>query len=155
MKKKILFVCLGNICRSPMAEFYMKDLLEKRGETGFEIASAGTSGEEEGNPVHRGTERVLRAAGIPCGVRRARRLTAVDGAYYDLIVGMDARNVADILRIIGKDKADKVARLLDFTGEKRDVADPWWTGDFNAAFRDVSAGCEALYRKIKSENERA
>lgn len=144
--KKVLFVCLGNICRSPMAEFYMKRFVEEKGASArYEIASAATSGEEVGSPVHAGTRRKLAEIGISVSGKTARRLTAEDGAHYDFIVVMDGRNLRDARRIVGERAADKVVRLLDFTEDKRDVADPWYTGDFDATFRDVSAGCAALY----------
>ncbi len=135
-----------------MAEFYMRDYVNKRGRGGdYEIASAATSNEEIGNPVHCGTKKKLAELGISAAGKRARRLTAADGEYYDYIVGMDGRNVRDILRIVGG-HGEKVFRLLDVASERRDVADPWYTGDFDATLRDVKIGCEALF-KLTENNE--
>ena len=144
--KRILFVCLGNICRSPMAEFYFKDYIKMHGAAErYEVASAGTSGEEAGNPVYPPARRKLAENGIDAAGKRARRLTAADGAYYDVILAMDMHNVRDARRIVGEENARKVVRLLELAGEARDVADPWYTGDFDATMRDVEKGCKALF----------
>ena len=147
---KILFVCHGNICRSPMAECVLQDMLAKRGlARQFEVASAATSTEEIGNPVHHGTLQVLRRQGITGCDHRAVQMTQADYDHYDLIVGMDSANLRNILRITGGDVKGKVCRLLDFTTAPRDIADPWYTGDFDATFRDVHAGCNALLKGLK------
>ena len=149
---KILFVCHGNICRSPMAECVLQDMLARRGLAGqFEVASAATSTEEIGNPVHPGTLRVLRRQGITGCDHRAVQMTQADYDHYDLIVGMDSANLRNILRITGGDAKGKVCRLLDFITAKGDIADPWYTGDFDTTFRDVYAGCGALLEALKKQ----
>ena len=144
--KKILFVCHGNICRSPMAEFVLKDMVRKRGLEGlYEIASAATSREEIGNPVYPPARRKLSEHGIGCGVHHARQMTKYDYGYYDLIICMDHANCRNAARITGGDPQNKIRLLLDFTGRPgQEVADPWYTGDFEAAWRDVLEGCEGL-----------
>lgn len=142
---KILFVCHGNICRSPMAEFVMKDMVSRAGlSDDFEIASAATSREEIGNPVHYGTRNILKKYGISTEGKYARRMTAEDYRKYDLLIGMEQVNIRNILRITGGDPDGKVVRLLDYTDEPRDIADPWYTGEFDLTFQDVKEGCEAL-----------
>ena len=143
---KILFVCHGNICRSPMAEFVLKDLVKKRGLEGrYEIASAATSREELGNPVYPPARRKLAEHGIGCAGHQARQMTKHDYAYYDLIVCKDHANLHNAARITGGDAENKLRLLLDFAGRPgQEVADPWYTGDFEAAWRDVLAGCEGL-----------
>lgn len=142
---KILFVCHGNICRSPMAEFVMKDMVSKAGlSDDFEIASAATSREEIGNPVHYGTRNILKKYGISTEGKYARRMTASDYRKYDLLIGMEQVNVRNILGITGGDPEGKVVRLLDYTDNPRDIADPWYTGEFDLTYRDVKEGCEAL-----------
>lgn len=149
---KILFVCHGNICRSPMAEFVMRDLLEKRGLANVvEVASAATSSEELGNPVHRGTRAKLASVGISCAGKTARRLAARDYEDFDLLVGMDEANVRNMRRLFGGDPAGKVRLLLEFTGEGRPIADPWYTGDFDATYDDVLAGCTALLEHLEAQ----
>ena len=144
MVTKILFVCHGNICRSPMAEFVMKDMVERAGlEWKFEIASAATSTEEIGNPVHRGTREKLRSVGISCAGKTARQMTKRDYDEYDLFVGMDRYNIRNMQRITGGDPEGKIRMLLG-----RDVADPWYTGDFEATYRDVVEGCTALLEEF-------
>lgn len=146
---KILFVCLGNICRSPMAEFLMKELVRQKGLSAqFEIASAATSDEEVGNPVYPPVRALLADRGISCKGKTARQLTAADYDKFDYIVGMDAANRRNMLRLFGGDPKGKVSLLLDRTGQNRDVADPWYTRDFHAAERDISLGCAALLEKI-------
>lgn len=149
---KILFVCHGNICRSPMAEFVMKSMAEKRGAGGrLHIASAATSDEETGNDIHRGTRDILRVKGIPFTKRRARRLEKKDYAEYDYIIGMDSMNLRNMKYILGEDTENKIHLLLDFSENPRDIADPWYTGDFDAAYNDVTEGCAALMDKILRE----
>ncbi len=142
---KILFVCHGNICRSPMAEFVMKDMVQKRGiAQHFEIASAATSTEEIGNPVHYGTRNKLAKVGISTAGKYARQMTKRDYGYYDYLIGMDTWNIRNMNRICGSDPQGKIVKLLDLTARPGDVADPWYTGDFEATYRDVVEGCEAL-----------
>lgn len=135
-----------------MAEFVMRDMLEKRGVTGVETASAATSTEELGNPVHRGTRAVLERLGIDCSAKRARQITASDYAEYDLIIGMDTANIRNMTRYWG-DKQHKLRRLLDFTERRgEDISDPWYTGDFERTYRDIKEGCEALLRQLTIDN---
>ena len=149
---RILFVCHGNICRSPMAEFVMKDLVKKAGlEERFQIASAATSTEEIGNPVYPPARRKLAEHGIDCAGKTARQLTKADYARYDLLIGMDRANIRNMNRICGGDTDGKIKLLLDYTDRPGDVADPWYTGDFDATWRDVLAGCGGLLRAIKEE----
>ena len=144
-KVKILFICHGNICRSPMAEFVMKDMVKKaRLEWKFDIASAATSTEEIGNPVHWGTREKLSQAGISCKGKTARQMTKRDYAEYDLLIGMDRANIRNMTRISGGDPDGKIHMLLDYAGIHREVADPWYTGDFDATYTDVVTGCKAL-----------
>ncbi len=146
---KILFVCHGNICRSPMAEFVLRDLVQRRGSGNrFEIASAATSTEEIGNPVHPGTRKILSRLGISCAGKHARQLIYSDGQHYDYIIGMDQRNMVNMNRILGNEAKNKLHKLLDFTGEYRDVDDPWYSGDFEKTYEDVLNGCEALLELI-------
>ena len=141
---KILMVCHGNICRSPMAEFVLREMLKKRGVEGVEVASAATSTEEIGNGVHRGTVRILHSLGIDCSFKRARQMTRADYVEYDLLLGADSRNIVNMKRIAGADPDGKILRLLDFTDRPRDISDPWYTGDFDTTYSDVKEGCEAL-----------
>lgn len=148
---RILFVCHGNICRSPMAEFVMKDLVEKRGLSGqFFIESAATSTEEIGNPVHRGTRKILDRLGISCAEKRARQLKRTDYDTFDYLIGMDEANVRNMNRICGGDPETKIYKLLDFTDEPRSISDPWYTGDFEATFHDVRDGCDSLLLRLTS-----
>jgi len=147
---KILMVCHGNICRSPMAEFVMKDLVKKAGlEWAFEIASAATSTEEIGNPVYPPARRKLAEHGIGCAGKTARQLQRDDYAYYDYLIGMDSANLRNMRRICGGDPDGKISLLLDHTDRPADVADPWYTGDFEATWRDVLEGCSRLLEKLK------
>ena len=149
MKKKILFVCHGNICRSPMAEFVMKWLVKEAGREGeFEIASAATSTEEIGNPVYPPARRKLAEHGISSAGKYARQITRRDYQYYDLIVGMDQWNLRNMRRMLGGDPDGKICLLMDYTDRPGDVADPWYTGDFEATWRDVLEGCEGMLEKI-------
>lgn len=142
---KILFVCYGNICRSPMAEYVMKDLVSQYGVyDGFVIESAATSAWEVGNPAHWGTKERLEQEGIDCSAHKARQVVSSDYEKYDYIVGMDQSNVDDLRRKFGGDKSAKVYRLLEFAGEERDIADPYYTGDFNATYEDVKDGCVGM-----------
>ena len=146
---KILFVCHGNICRSPMAEFVMKDLVRKAGlETRFVIESKAARRDELGNDTHYGTRAKLRQMGIPFAKRRATLLSKADYAAYDYLVAMDAENVHDMLRLFGGDPNGKIYKLLRFADEDRDVADPWYTGNFDETYEDVLKGCTALLRMI-------
>lgn len=147
---KILFVCHGNICRSPMAEFVMKDLVEKASlREQFEIASAATSTEELGNPVYPPARRKLAEHGIGCAGHAARQMQRADYDHYDLLIGMDNANVRNMRRICGGDPEGKIRMLMDYTGCCREVADPWYTGDFEQTWRDVWDGCQALLRDLQ------
>ena len=149
----ILFVCLGNICRSPMAEFVFRDLVQKRGlGDRFHIASAATSAEELGNPVHPGTRRRLAREGISTAGKTAVQLTRRDYGRYDLLIGMEQRNLSAMLRILGGDPQGKVRRLLAFTGSPRDISDPWYTGDFDRTYDDVWEGCLGLLEYLEAES---
>ena len=142
---RILFVCHGNICRSPMAEFIMKELVKQRGlEARFEIASAATSDEETGNPVYPPVRALLSARGISCAGKTAVRLRAADYGRWDYFIGMDGANRRNMQRLFGGDPQGKVSLLLDYTERPRDVADPWYTRDFHAAEADIDRGCAAL-----------
>ena len=146
---RILFVCLGNICRSPMAEFIFKDLAAKAGRGAeFEAASAGTSSEEYGNPVYPPARRKLAEHGIACAGKTARQLTRADYDRYDLLIGMESRHLSAMRRICGGDPAGKMHRLLDYTDRPADIADPWYTGDFDAAWNDIESGCRALLGQL-------
>ena len=147
---RILFVCHGNICRSTMAEFVLKDMVAARGMADeFSIASAATSTEEIGNPVHPGTQRMLREHGIGgFQAKRARQLTRADYDGYDLIIGMDAANIRNMNRMLGGDPDGKIHKLLEFAGSVRDVADPWYTGDFDTTYEDVLDGCKGLLEHL-------
>ena len=142
---KVLFICHGNICRSTMAEYVLKHLTTQRGIAHqFHIDSAATSTEEIGNPVHSGTRLKLAQENIPCGNHRARQITKQDYQNFDYIIGMDTYNIKNIARIVGFDIDNKVHKLLDFTNRKGDIADPWYTGNFDATYRDVLEGCQGL-----------
>lgn len=147
---KILFICHGNICRSPMAEFVMKDLVRKAGlESQFHIASAATSTEEIGSPVYPPARRKLAEHGINCSGKTARQLTRADYDRYDLLIGMDNANLRNMRRICGGDSDGKIRLLLEFTGRSGEVADPWYTGDFETTWRDVLEGCSGLLRHLQ------
>ena len=147
--KRILFVCHGNICRSPMAEFVMKDLVMKAGrEAEFYIESAATSTEEIGNPVYPPARRKLAEHGIGCAGKTARQMRSADYDRFDLIVGMDSWNLRNMHRICGGDPEGKIHLLMDFTPRPGDVADPWYTDDFEATWRDVLEGCTAILHQI-------
>ena len=144
---KILFVCHGNICRSPMAEFIMKHIT--RDIPDLYIASAATSTEEIGNGVHYGTAGILKRKGIANPGHRAVRMTRRDYDEYDYIIGMDEWNIRNIIRITGGDPDGKIYKLLDFTERCGDIADPWYTHDFATTYNDVYEGCEGLMKHIK------
>ena len=146
---RILFVCHGNICRSPMAEYVMKDLVNKAGlSEEFFISSAATSREELGNGVYPPARRMLAEHGITCAGHAARQITAKDYRDYDYIIGMDEENLRNMRRVFSGDPDRKVSLLLDHAGRGGDVADPWYTGDFEATWRDVNDGCHALLREF-------
>lgn len=154
MEKKIrlLFVCHGNICRSPMAEFVMKALAAKAGlAERLEIASAATSTEEIGNPVYPPAQRKLAEHGIGCAGKTARQMTRRDYEAYDYLIAMDRNNLRNMQRFVGSDPAGKVSLLMDHTACPGDVADPWYTGDFDATWRDVAEGCAALLEELKGK----
>ncbi len=147
---KILFVCHGNICRSPMAEFVMKDLVKKAGlETEFLIKSAATSTEEIGNPVYPPARRKLAEHGISCAGKTSRQLTGADYDQYDLLIGMDRANIRNMNRICSGDPEGKLHLLMEYTDRPGDVADPWFTGDFETTWRDVLVGCKGLLQAVK------
>lgn len=142
---KIMFVCHGNICRSPMAEFIFKKLISERGVASeFSVASSATSCEELGNPVYPPAAAMLRRIGIDPRGKRAVRLQSSDYDKYDLFIGMDGANVKNMHRIFSSDPKSKIALLLDYVGERRDVADPWYSGNFEQAYFDIHRGCIAL-----------
>ena len=148
---KIMFVCHGNICRSPMAEFVMRDMVKKCGlDSEFYITSSATSTEEIGNDIHRGTRATLTKYSIPFAPRRAVQLTRADYEKYDLFVGMDTANIRNMHRLFGTDPDEKIAKLLDFTSRGGDVADPWYTGNFEETYKDVTEGCRALLDELSN-----
>ena len=149
---KILFVCHGNICRSPMAEFVLKQLIKEQGlEQHFLIDSAATSTEEIGNGVHHGTKRKLAEVGVSCLNHKAIQMTRTDYEAYDYLIGMDSANIRNMQRICGGDADCKIHRLLDFTMNERDIADPWYTGNFDKTYEDIDEGCRALLSYLKQE----
>lgn len=166
----VLFVCHGNICRSTMAEYVMRHLVRERGlEDAIACDSAATSTEELGNPVHSGTRRVLERHGIACGNHRARQMGRADYEAYDLLIGMDQNNVDNMVRLLlgrtgwsrwhldasdvaAADPQGKVRKLLDWAPRPRDIADPWYTHDFDTTFADVLEGCETLLDALVAES---
>ena len=152
---KILFVCHGNICRSPMAAFVMKDLVKKAGlASQFQIESAATSREEIGNPIYPPARRKLAEHGISCDGHTARQLTNADYEKYDLLIGMDRANLRDMYRICGGDPDGKLHLLMDYTDRPGDVADPWYTEDFESTWQDVLSGCQGLLHKLMEGNKK-
>lgn len=150
---KVMFVCLGNICRSPMAEFVFKSIVKNQDYADkFEISSSATSREEEGNGMHTGTRRKLEQLGIPYTIHRATQFTVQDYKHYDYILVMESRNIGGLLRIIGNDNADKIHKLLDFASGG-DIADPWYTGNFDDTYRDVVAGCNGFLEYLKKQEK--
>ena len=145
---KILFVCHGNICRSPMAEFVMKELLRRAGRGDIEVESSALHTDEIGNGIHRGTRAKLREMGIPFSPRAAWLLTAAKAHEYDLLIGMDDNNIADLRRLVDPEDRPKIRKLLSFAGSDRPIADPWYTGDFDATYNDILEGCTALLRTL-------
>jgi len=150
---KLLFVCHGNICRSPMAEFVMKDIVRKNGLSDeIYVESCATSTEEIGNDIHYGTKRKLTEKGIPFERRGARQITKKDYDNFDYVILMDSYNTRNLKRIIPDDTKNKVFKLLDFSERKgEDIADPWYTGNFDETYNEVLEGCQGLFEKIKSE----
>lgn len=152
---KILFVCHGNICRSPMAELIFKDMAKRAGIADkFYVSSAATSSEEiwggVGNPVYPPAQRELSKHGISCGGKRAVRLKKDDYEKYDYIIGMDSENMRNMQRLFDGDSQGKLYKLLTFAGSERDVSDPWYTGDFLRAYADIEKGCKALFDKLNN-----
>ena len=147
---KILFICHGNICRSPMAEFLLKDIVNKRGlADAFEIASAATSREEIGNPVHYGTRNKLAQFGISVAGKHAVQVTKRDYEHYDLLLVMDSNNIRNLRRVLGEDTQNKVHLLLDYTERKGEsIADPWYTGDFDVTYDDIMEGLAGLLEQL-------
>ena len=151
--KKILFVCHGNICRSPMAEFVLKDMVAKRKIShNFHIESSATSREEIGNDIHYGTKNKLKKVGVPFTPRRATQITKSDYDKYDFILCIDNNNIRNLSRIIPNYKDDKIKILLDFSNNPRNIADPWYTGNFEDTYNDIIEGCEALLNYIEKNN---
>ena len=149
---KVLFICHGNICRSTMAQSVLTHLVAQRGLADqFHIDSAATSREEIGNPPHYGTRRKLEAEGIPLVPHQAVQMTRNDYLEYDYLIGMDTANIRNMQRIAGGDSKGKIYKLLTFAGVGRDVADPWYTGDFDATYRDVKAGCEGFLEYLREQ----
>lgn len=144
---RVLFVCLGNICRSPMAEAVFKDIVDKKGMANeFYIESAATSTEEIGSPVHYGTRKKLASVGISVEGKTARQIKREDYDKFDYILAMESRNITDILKIVGADPENKVHRLLDFSDNPRDIADPWYTHNFDVTYDDIVEGCNTLIK---------
>ena len=155
---KVLFICHGNICRSPMAEFIFKDMVACRGLSDqFYIASAATSTEEiwngQGNPVYPPARQELARHGISCEGKRAVQIQKSDYDKYDYLLGMEQRNIRNMMRILGRDPKKKVHRLLDYSNNPRDIADPWYTGNFDSTYRDVVEGCEAFLDMLVREKK--
>ena len=149
-KTRILFICHGNICRSPMAEFIMKELVRKAGlEDRYEIASAATSAEELGNPVYPPARRELASHGISCKGKTARQITRRDYDDYDYLIAMEQYNLRNIRRIIPEDPEGKISLLMEHAGLSEDIEDPWYTGNFSGVYRQIERGCAALLQETK------
>lgn len=149
---KVLFVCHGNICRSPMAEFILKDMVKKKDvDKNFEIRSAATSTEEIGNPVYPPVKAKLAEHGISCGGKTAVQMTKADYDYYDYIIAMDRNNLRNMKKLVSDDEKKKVSLMMDYTKRRGDVADPWYTGDFDAAWKDICEGCKSFLEMVLSE----
>ena len=150
MMVRVLFICHGNICRSPMAEFILKDMIRRNGlESEIYVESAAATTEEIGNDMYPPAKRKLKEKGVPFQPRRARIITRNDYESFDMIVGMDEENIWDMRRICGGDRDGKISLLMDWAGSSRDVADPWYTGNFEATYQDLITGCTALLEKVK------
>lgn len=153
---KVIFICHGNICRSPMAEFILKDLVKKHGlEDMFYIASAATSTEEIGNPVYPPARRKLMEHGISCEGKRARQMTRADYDKFDYLLAAEERNLINMKRITGGDPDGKMYRILDFSDRPGNIADPWYSGDFDTAYRDILRGCEAFLHRVCADKNDA
>ncbi len=151
---RVMFVCHGNICRSPMAEFLFKKLIKEKGaEDNFIVKSSATSYEEIGNPVHYGTAKILDKLNINYYSKRSEKLKSSDYDNYDYFIGMDNANIRNMFNIFNGDKAKKISLLLSYTGENREVSDPWWTGNFNETFADIDSGVKAFYEYLKENGK--
>ena len=151
---RVLFVCHGNICRSPMAEFVFRDMAQRAGCADlFEVASAGTSAEELGNPVYPPVRRLLEGAGISCRGKRAYKLNKSDYDKYDLLICMEPYNVRNLMRIIGTDPENKVHLLGEYGGENVDLSDPYYTGDYETVWRGIHQTCQTLLETLLEENK--
>ena len=153
---RIMFVCHGNICRSPMAEIIFRDMLQKQGLLGeFSVASSATSTEEiwngVGNPVYPPAREELARHGLSCEGKRAVQITREDYARYDYLICMDDNNVRNLRRIVGSDPERKISKLMDYTDRGGNVADPWYYGNFDVTYRDISEGCAALLAALENE----
>ena len=152
---KVLFICHGNICRSPMAEYIFKDLVKREGLSDqFQIASAATSMEEIGNPVYPPAKRKLAEYGIRAEVHHARRMERRDYEEYDYLIAMEQFNIRNMMRILGSDPKQKVYRLLDFTDQPGDIDDPWYTDDFETAYQEILKGCKGLLRFLEKSDDK-
>lgn len=148
---KVLFVCLGNICRSPMAEFVFKDMVNKRRlAEKFHIESAATSRDAIGEGIYYGTKDILKEQGVPFKERKARQMTKEDYKNFDFILGMEEKNIINIMRIIGQDPQNKVHRLLDFSENPRDIVDPWYYGNFDSTYYDIEEGCNKFLEYLSN-----